>query len=78
MSFHSIRKKLALFLLEHSEKEGNPFQLKLSITALAEYIGVERPSLSTVYNKMKEEGFFQQNGKTLLLTDRKRLLKELN
>lgn len=53
-SHRSIKAKLAFYILSH-EKKGE-FQLNSTITNLAEYFGVERPSLSRALSEMERDG----------------------
>jgi CRP-like cAMP-binding protein len=78
LSFQSIRKKVALFLLDQMEIRGNPFILNMTLTDLAEYMGVERPSLSTVFNRMIKDDLFQKSGKEIFIRNRERVKQELD
>lgn len=77
LSFHSIRKKVAHYVLEKYEKEGSPFVRRRTITSLAEFMGVERPSLSSVFHGMKREGLFRDEGKKIFVDNPKKLQEEL-
>jgi len=64
LSLGTIREKICHFLLEEQKKQGSlTIKLPLSKEALAEHMGIQRPSLSRELIKMREEGIigFQKN-----------------
>jgi CRP-like cAMP-binding protein len=68
MAHHTIRQKLALYLLELSDRQGpDVVILDKSKSALAEYFGVARPSLERELTRMQDEGIFAA-------TDRRRIV----
>jgi len=77
LGFHSIRKKISHYLLDQYELHGVSFPMERSMTSLAEHMGAERPSLSTVFHKMKREGIFRMEGKMIYIDELKRLKEEL-
>ena len=71
----TIKAKIASYILQH-EKNGF-FDLGRSIASLAEYFGVERPSLSRALSEMKEDGIIEYKtgkGKVLKYNEIKELL----
>jgi CRP-like cAMP-binding protein len=70
-----IKSKIAYFILQH-DKNGM-FELGKSIASLAEYFGVERPSLSRAISEMVHDGIIEfeaGKGKILNYNDIKELL----
>ena len=65
--FHTIRKKLALYLLELDRFEDHIFELPVNLTELSEYLGVERPSLSNVFNQLIKENIIERKGRKITL-----------
>lgn len=62
LSLKSIKTKLAFHLLQRTRN--NEFELGCSIATLAEYFGVERPSLSRVIYEMVHDGIIEfESGK---------------
>jgi CRP-like cAMP-binding protein len=71
----SIKAKIAYYILQR-DKNGN-FELGRSIASLAEYFGVERPSLSRAISEMTKDGiieFESKKGKILNYNEIKELL----
>ncbi|MDR0505570.1 MAG: Crp/Fnr family transcriptional regulator [Dysgonamonadaceae bacterium] len=70
-----IKAKIAYYILQH-DKNGT-FELGRSIASLAEYFGVERPSLSRAISEMVHDGIIEfeaGKGKILKYNDVKELL----
>lgn len=70
-----IKAKLSYYILQQ-EKNGN-FELGRSISSLAEYFGVERPSLSRAISEMVREGIIEYEagkGRILMYKELKELL----
>lgn len=64
--YKGIKSKLAYHILLH-ERDGD-FQMGHSITWLAEYFGVERPSLSRAISELKRDGIIAyRNGRGTIL-----------
>jgi CRP-like cAMP-binding protein len=62
----SIKAKIAYYILQH-DKNGS-FELGKSITSLADYFGVERPSLSRAISEMVKDGIIKfESGKGRIL-----------
>ncbi len=56
-SLKGIKTKVAFYLLQRTH--GNEFELGQSIASLAEYFGVERPSLSRAISEMVRDGIIE-------------------
>lgn len=69
-SLKSLRHRLALFLLEKSTPEQPVVQLKRSRTQLAEYLGVQRPSLARTLKELETEGLISIEGRRLTIINR--------
>jgi len=75
ISIKSLRHKLSIFLLEKTTPEKNYFILKRSRTQLAEYFGVQRPSLARSIKELEDEGILKTNGRVVTVLDRNKLGK---
>ena len=73
MSIKSIKGKLSLYILENTTPQNNSFMLKRTQTQLAEYFGVQRPSLARTLGEMIREGIISLYKKELKVLDRKKL-----
>lgn len=73
MSIKSIKGKLSLYILENTTSEKDSFMLKRTQTQLAEYFGVQRPSLARTLGEMIREGIISLYKKELKVLDRKKL-----
>ena len=63
LSLSSIRKKVSTYLLEHYYlKEKQSFKIPLKRNELAEYLHIQRPSLSRELANMKDEGIIDFKG----------------
>lgn len=60
-SFKSIKSKFAFYILQRSSQKGD-FELEQSIASLADYFGVERPSLSRAISEMVKENLIEFEG----------------
>lgn len=76
LSIKTIKGKLAHFLLENSNGEGQPFEIKRNQTELADFFGVARPSLARSLSEMVQEGIISINKKEYIILNTKGL-KEL-
>ena len=56
-SLKGIKTKVAFYILQHTK--GNKFELGRNIASLAEYFGVERPSLSRAISEMVRDGIIE-------------------
>ena len=56
-SLKGIKTKVAFFILQHTR--GEEFEIGQSIASLAEYFGVERPSLSRALSEMVHDGIIE-------------------
>jgi len=69
LSFDTLREKICSYLMDEYLKQKNKeLILPLSRKEMAEYLGVQRPSLSREFINMKDEGLidFERNNVTLL------------
>lgn len=73
LSIKSLKGKLSLYILENTSPDKNSFTMKRTQTQLAEYFGVQRPSLSRTMGEMIGEGIISLNKKELKVLDRRRL-----
>ncbi len=65
----SIREKAARFILERELADGS-VGTEMSREAMADYMGVTRPSLSRELGKMQAEGLIRLDGRRIVVTDR--------
>jgi CRP-like cAMP-binding protein len=56
MSIKSLKGKLSLYILENTTPQNDSFILRRTQTQLAEYFGVQRPSLARTLGEMIREG----------------------
>lgn len=75
VSIKSIRGKLSLFILEHTTEENNSFTLKRNRTQLAEYFGVQRPSLARTMAELVEKGIIAIDKREVKVLNREELKK---
>lgn len=73
ISLKSLRHKLSIFLLEKTTPEKNYFILKRSRTQLAEYFGVQRPSLARTIKELEDERIITTSGRVVTVLDRNKL-----
>lgn len=77
ISIKSIKGKLSLFILEHTSEENSSFILKRNRTQLAEYFGVQRPSLSRTISELVEKGVITIDKREITVLNREELKKVL-
>ena len=75
LSLKSLRHKLSVFLLEKTMPEKNYFILKRSRTQLAEYFGVQRPSLARTIKELEDEKVITTSGRVVTILERNKLLR---
>lgn len=75
ISLKSLRHKLSVFLLEKTTPEKNYFILKRSRTQLAEYFGVQRPSLARTIKELEDEKVIMTSGRVVTILERNKLLR---
>lgn len=76
MSFRTIRQKVAIYLLELSQKTASDtLELDKTKSALAEYFGVARPSLERELTRMQQDGLILSDRKNITLKDKKALIQ---
>lgn len=68
----SIREKAARFILERELADGS-VGAGMSREAMADYMGVTRPSLSRELGKMQSEGLIKLDGRRIVVTDQEGL-----
>lgn len=73
VSIKSIKGKLSLFILEHTTEENNSFILKRNRTQLAEYFGVQRPSLARTMAELVEKGIISIDKREITVLKRDEL-----
>lgn len=73
MSIKSLKGKLSLYILENTSSQRDSFILKRTQAQLAEYFGVQRPSLARTLGEMIREGVISLYKRELKVLDRKRL-----
>ena len=77
ISIKSIKGKLSLFILEHTTEEKNKFTLKRNRTQLAEYFGVQRPSLARTMSDLVDKGIISIDKREVTVLKRDELRKVL-
>lgn len=77
ISIKSIKGKLSLFILEHTTEEKNSFTLKRNRTQLAEYFGVQRPSLARTMSELVDKGIISIDKREVTVLKRDELRKVL-
>ncbi|MDO5664872.1 MAG: Crp/Fnr family transcriptional regulator [Bacteroidia bacterium] len=73
LSIKSLRAKLSLYILENTTASQNSFTLKRTQTQLAEYFGVQRPSLARTIGEMINDGAISLYKRELKVLNRKQL-----
>ena len=73
LSIKSLRAKLSLYILENTSPEQNSFILKRTQTQLAEYFGVQRPSLARTIGEMINDGVISLYKRELTVLNRRKL-----
>lgn len=77
ISIKSIKGKLSLFILENTTDENNQFTLKRNRTQLAEYFGVQRPSLARTISELVDKGIIAIDKREVTVLNRDELKKVL-
>ncbi len=77
ISIKSIKGKLSLFILENTTDENNQFTLKRNRTQLAEYFGVQRPSLARTISELVDKGIIAIDKREVMVLNREELKKVL-
>ena len=73
MSIKSLKGKLSLYILENTTPQQPTFHLKRTQTQLAEYFGVQRPSLARTIGEMIREGWITLYRRELSVLQRGKL-----
>ena len=77
ISIKSIKGKLSLFILENTTDKKNSFTLKRNRTQLAEYFGVQRPSLARTMSDLVDKGIISIDKREVTVLKRDELRKVL-
>ena len=64
----TLEEKIALFLLERADGDGWA-EIRMNREAMADFLGVARPSLSRTLMKMKREGLILPENKRIRILD---------
>ena len=75
ISIKSIKGKLSLFILENTTDKKNSFTLKRNRTQLAEYFGVQRPSLARTMSELVDKGIISIDKREVTVLKRHELKK---
>ena len=73
MSIKSLKGKLSLYILENTTPQQPTFHLKRTQTQLADYFGVQRPSLARTIGEMIREGWITLYKRELSVLQRGKL-----
>jgi len=73
MSIKSLRGKLSLYILENTDLRDSSFILRRTQSQLAEYFGVQRPSLARTLGELIREGAIRLYKRELTVLDRHKL-----
>jgi CRP-like cAMP-binding protein len=73
MSIKSLKGKLSLYILENTTAQDDTFILRRTQTQLAEYFGVQRPSLARTLGEMIREGWISLYKRELKVLERSKL-----
>lgn len=74
LTLHSVREKVAIFLLEEAKKCGSDsFTLKKSRQEIADSFAIQKFSLQRCLNELAAEGVILLNGKHITIVDRQKL-----
>lgn len=77
VSIKSIKGKLSLYILENTTDDNNSFTLKRNRTQLAEYFGVQRPSLARTISELVDRGIISIDKREVTVLKRDELKKVL-
>lgn len=73
LSIRSLRMKLAIYFLENTSEEQTSFHLHRTQSQLAEYFGVQRPSLSRTLGEMITDGAISLDRQQITIRSRQKL-----
>ncbi|MBK5196197.1 MAG: Crp/Fnr family transcriptional regulator [Proteiniphilum sp.] len=73
MSIKSLKGKLSLYILENTTAQNDSFFLRRTQTQLADYFGVQRPSLARTLGEMIRDGWISLYKRELKVLDRSKL-----
>jgi len=70
LTMKTIRQSIIEFLLyEYYAQDSTTIKLEMSKKELAEKLGVQRPSLSREFNKMRQDGLIEYDAKSIIIKD---------
>lgn len=70
LSMENIRQKIINFLMdEYKEQKSNIIKVSLSRKEMAQYMGIQRPSLSRELSKMREEKIIEFDREVIIIKD---------
>lgn len=76
LGFGTIKSKLANYLLQRMQQEGNPdFYIPHTHQELADLFGVTRPALSRAWGQLVEEGILTTHKKHITITNQSQLIR---
>jgi CRP-like cAMP-binding protein len=75
LNFKTIRGKLAQYILNLKSTGYDYIRLDRTQNDLADFFGVARPSIARALGAMKSQGLIKAFGKSIQITDRKKLLE---
>ncbi len=73
LSIKTIKGKIAHFLLEQADEQGDKFKINRNQTELADFFGVARPSLARSLSEMIDDKIIEINKKEYKILDKKKL-----
>ncbi len=73
LSIRSLRMKLAIYFLKNTSEEQTSFHLHRTQSQLAEYFGVQRPSLSRTLGEMITDGAISLDRQQITIRSRQKL-----
>jgi len=68
----SLKERIAIWLMDEADKDGR-IVLRMDREALADYLGVARPSLSRSLMQLQKEGAIEAGRKEIIIKNRKKL-----
>jgi len=78
LNFKTIRGKLAQYILNLPLEGSNRARLDRTQSDLADFFGVARPSIARALGELEQQGIIRAEGKSIEITDRKRLSDLIN
>lgn len=75
LSVKSLKSKIARYILDHTTEERMSFTLNRNQTQLAEYFGVQRPSLARTIGELVAEGIITVDKRKITVCRRQGLVE---